>query len=153
MLTEVRQPSFRERDLNPGHDRDVARLDRAVELLNLGHPRHPVPMKALEGHDSNGRVDLKPLMVGNDMLMVEIFEEAGVRVPAHAHDDHESIVYLIRGRMELVIGDETFVAQAGDAWRHPIGVPHSGVALEDCVAIEVKSQPRKTWNLEETTGS
>ena len=79
-------------------------------------------------------------------------DTVGVRVPAHAHDDHESIVYLIRGRMELVIGDETFVAQAGDAWRHPIGVPHSSVALEDCVAIEVKSPPRKTWNLEETTG-
>ena len=134
-------------------DSTSRRLPRTESLFVRGAGFPPVPMKALEGHDSNGRVDLKPLMVGNDMLMVEIFEEAGVRVPAHAHDDHESIVYLIRGRMELVIGDETFVAQAGDAWRHPIGVPHSSVALEDCVAIEVKSPPRKTWNLEETTGS
>ena len=82
----------------------------------------------------------------------QLLGRAARQGPAHAHDDHESIVYLIRGRMELVIGDETFVAQAGDAWRHPIGVPHSSVALEDCVAIEVKSPPRKTWNLEETTG-
>lgn len=122
-------------------------LPRTEPLFVRGGGFPPVRMQALEGQGSTGRVDLKPLMIGDDMLMVEIFEEAGVRVPAHAHDDHESIVYLIRGRMELVIGDEAFVAEAGDVWRHPLGVPHSSVALEDCVAIEVKSPPRKTWNL------
>jgi quercetin dioxygenase-like cupin family protein len=126
------------------------RLPKTDSLFVRGAGFPTVPMKALEGHDSSGRVDLKPVMVGDDMLMVEILEEAGVRVPSHSHDDHESIVYLIRGRMELVIGNQTFVAQAGDVWRHPIGVAHSSVALEDCVAIEVKSPPRKTWNLGET---
>ena len=108
----------------------------------------PVRMSVLEGHGSVGHVDLKPLMVGQDMLLVEIFEKAGVSVPAHSHDDHESIVYLIRGRMRLTIGDQTFDAKAGDVWRHPIGVMHTSVTLEDCVAIEIKSPPRKTWNMD-----
>ena len=60
--------------------------------------------------------------------------------------DHESIVYLVKGRMTLTIGDKTFEAKAGDVWRHPIGVSHTSVALEDSVAIEIKSPPRKTWN-------
>lgn len=121
-------------------------LPRTESLFVRGASFPIVRMQALEGQGSPGRVDLKPLMVGDDMLMVEIFEEAGVRVPVHSHDDHESIVYLISGRMELTIGDKTFIAQAGDAWRHPVGMPHSSVALEDCTAIEVKSPPRKTWN-------
>ena len=108
-----------------------------------------IAMKALEGQQSVGRVEVKPVIVGDDMLMVEFFQEAGVRVPQHAHADHESIVYLLRGRMELAIGDERFVAVAGDAWRHPVNVPHSSVALEDCTAVEVKSPPRRTWNADE----
>jgi quercetin dioxygenase-like cupin family protein len=104
-----------------------------------------VRMGALEGRASAGQVDLKPLLVGKDMLMVEIFEKAGVRVPEHSHDDHESVVYLIKGRMKLVIGGEEFVAKAGDAWIHPKGVPHWSETLEDCLAIEIKSPPRKTW--------
>lgn len=121
-------------------------LARTESVFVEGASFPPVRMNVLEGHASTGRVDLKPLMVGDEMVMVEIREAAGVKVPNHSHDDHESIVYLVSGRMELVIGDLTFIAQSGDAWRHPVGVPHSSVALEDCVAIEVKSPPRKTWN-------
>jgi quercetin dioxygenase-like cupin family protein len=47
--------------------------------------------------------------------------------------------------MKLVIDGQAFVARAGDAWRHPPGVPHWSETLEDCVAIEIKSPPRKTW--------
>lgn len=102
-------------------------------------------LQALEGRQSAGRVDIRPLMVGESLLMVEFFQEAGVRIPEHAHEDHESVVYLIRGRMQLTIAGETSVAVAGDSWRHPVGVLHSSVALEDCLAVEVKSPPRRTW--------
>jgi quercetin dioxygenase-like cupin family protein len=47
--------------------------------------------------------------------------------------------------MRLVIGGEAFIAEAGDCWIHPRGVPHFSEALEDCIQIEVKSPPRKTW--------
>lgn len=105
----------------------------------------PVVMGDLEGNQTSGQVKLKPMLVGKDMLMVEITEPAGMVIPAHSHDDHESVVYLIKGTMELTIGDQTFMARAGDAWIHPIGVVHSSVAVEDCVAVEIKSPPRKTW--------
>lgn len=124
----------------------LRRLSKTPDVFVEGATFPSVRMKVLEGQDSTGVVDLKPLMIGDDMLLVEIFEQAGASVPFHSHDDHESIVYLIRGRMELVIGDKTFIAKSGDVWRHPIGVAHSSVALEDCVAVEIKSPPRKTWN-------
>jgi len=121
-------------------------LPRTQGFLADGAQLPTVRMGVLEGQASAGHVDLKPLLVGNDMLMVEIFEKAGVRVPEHSHDDHESVVYLIKGKMKLVIGGEGFVAKAGDAWIHPKGVPHWSEALEDCLAVEIKSPPRKTWN-------
>ena len=115
-------------------------------FLAAGAQRPTVRMAALEGQASAGHVELKPLVVGNDMLMVEIFEQAGVRVPEHSHDDHESVVYLVKGRMKLVIDGQEFIAKAGDAWIHPKGVKHWSETLEDCLAIEIKSPPRKTWN-------
>ena len=102
-------------------------------------------MAVLEGAASAGEATIKPLVVGNDMLLIELFEAKGVRVPEHAHDDHESIVYLVKGSMKLVIDGREFVARAGDAWLHPRGVRHWSETLEDCVAIEIKSPPRKTW--------
>jgi quercetin dioxygenase-like cupin family protein len=102
-------------------------------------------MTTLEGAASAGEMTIKPLVIGDDMLLIELFEAKGVRVPEHTHDDHESIVYLVKGSMRLVIDGREFVAHAGDAWLHPRGVPHWSEALEDCVAIEVKSPPRKTW--------
>ncbi len=102
-------------------------------------------MTTLEGAASAGSVTIKPLVVGGDMVLLEIFEEKGVRVPEHAHDDHESVVYLVKGSMKLAIDGREFVARAGDAWLHPRGVRHWSETLEDCVAIEIKSPPRKTW--------
>ena len=126
---------------------DPRTLLKTTSLCVHGAQFAPLRMMALEGQESSGVVDLKPLMVGDDMVLVEIFEQAGVKVPMHAHDDHESVVYLIQGRMQLVIGEQVFEARAGDTWRHPRGVPHASVALEDCLAVEVKSPPRKTWNI------
>ena len=121
----------------------MASTTRALPVTPALHVRGasfpPVLMNMLEGHDSGGHVELKPMMVGRDMVLVEIFEKAGVIVPEHSHDDHESVVYLVRGRMKLFIGD---------VWRHPVGVRHTSEALEDCVAIEIKSPPRQTWNIE-----
>ena len=102
-------------------------------------------MTTLEGAASAGEVTIKPLVVGDGMLLIELFEAKGVRVPEHTHDDHESIVYLVKGSMRLVIDGREFIARAGDAWLHPRGVPHWSETLEDCVAIEIKSPPRKTW--------
>ncbi len=121
-------------------------LPKTGSFLAEGSKLPTVRMGVLEGQASAGHVDLKPLMVGEDMLMIELFEKAGVRVPEHSHDDHESVVYLVKGRMRLVIDGKEFIAQAGDAWIHPKGVKHWSETLEDCLAIEIKSPPRKTWN-------
>jgi quercetin dioxygenase-like cupin family protein len=99
----------------------------------------------IEGSDWQGEVHVKPLMVGRQMLMIEVHRKAGMKDPKHAHPDHESICYLVKGRVRVHIADEVFEAGPGDTWIHPAGVPHFHETLEDCIQLEVKSPPRKTW--------
>jgi quercetin dioxygenase-like cupin family protein len=121
-------------------------LPRTVGHFTAGASVPAEVLRTVEGvSGTGGKISVKPLLVGEAALMVEIHEEQGVRVPEHQHDDHESVIYLVSGRMEVTIAGETFQARAGDAWIHRRGVPHWSVALEPCVAIEIKTPPRKTW--------
>ena len=99
----------------------------------------------IEGAAEAGDVAIKPMIVGQDMLFMEVHRAKGLVDPLHSHPDHESMCYLVSGRLRVEIDGESFVAEPGDAWVHPAGVPHRHEALEDCVQIEVKSPPRKTW--------
>jgi len=102
---------------------------------------------ALEGAaaPSAASLAIKALLTGRDMLFMEVRREKGRVDPEHAHPDHESICYLVRGRMRVVIDGESFIAEPGDAWVHPAGVPHWHEALEDSLQVEVKSPPRVAW--------
>ena len=125
------------------NDRTLPRTTGFVALNASIPAQRPAQV---EGRGDNiGAVSVKPLVVGEEALLLEITQAKGVLVPQHQHDDHESVIYLVRGRMRLVIdGKETLVGP-GDAWIHPRGVPHHSEALEECLAIEVKTPPRKTW--------
>ena len=103
------------------------------------------PVKSIEGADEVGRLGIKPLMVGKDVLVMEAHREKGLVDPEHIHDDHESICYLVRGRMRVVIDGQEFIAQPGDIWRHRAGNPHYHETHEDSLQIEIKSPARKTW--------
>lgn len=85
------------------------------------------------------------MLVGEDVLITRSFRGKGLVDPPHCHDDHESIGFLLSGRLRLVIDGQEFVAGPGDAWLHRRGVVHASEALEDCEQIEVKSPPRRTW--------
>ena len=100
---------------------------------------------AVEGVKPTGRVEVRRAMVGNEVLMLYVFREKGLVDPMHQHDDHETVAYLISGRLRLVIGGKEFIATPGTSWIHPRGVKHFSEALEDCEQLEIKSPPKKTW--------
>jgi len=105
----------------------------------------PERLAAVEGIKPNGVVEVRRVMVGQEILMLHVFREKGLIDPVHKHLDHETVAYLIRGRLRLVIGGQEFIAEAGTSWIHPRGVEHFSEALEDCEQLEIKSPPRKTW--------
>ncbi|MGO4394272.1 cupin domain-containing protein [Variovorax sp. M-6] len=110
--------------------------------------RDDIPIErlaAVEGVKPKGRVEVRRMMVGEDILMLHVFREKGLIDPVHKHMDHETVAYLIKGRLRLVIGDKEFIAEPGTSWIHPRGVEHYSEALEDCEQLEIKSPPKKTW--------
>ena len=110
-----------------------------------GDSATPQKVTHIEGAAEAGDLAIKPMIVGEDMLFMEVHRAKGLIDPLHSHSDHESMCYLLSGRLKVEIDGESFIAEPGDAWVHPPGVPHRHEALEDCVQIEVKSPPSKTW--------
>lgn len=104
------------------------------------------PIGRIEGALQSKGLSVKPLMVGEGALFMEVHRKAGLIDPEHAHPDHESICYLVSGRMRVVIDGDEFIAEPGATWIHRPGVRHYHETLEDSVQIEIKSPPRKTWD-------
>jgi quercetin dioxygenase-like cupin family protein len=85
-----------------------------------------------------GELLVKPLIEGEEMTFLEIHYKAGVGAPLHSHP-HESIAYVVKGKVKSTVGSDEFVMGPGDACRHPKGVLHGLEALEDSVVVEIKS--------------
>lgn len=92
----------------------------------------------VQGKPFRGSVTMKALMSVERMVMLEIRYPKGSGSPEHAHD-HESLCYVVSGRVRGVIDGAESILTAGDACTHPVGVPHSVDALEDSVILEIKS--------------
>ena len=99
----------------------------------------------VEGGKLGSPVTLKTLMVTPSMVFVETTFSKGQASPPHSHDDHESIVYIIEGKVKATIDGKEFIAGPGDAWYNAPGVVHNVEALEDSKSVEVKSPPIKAW--------
>jgi len=81
---------------------------------------------------------VKALLRGEAMTLLELHYAAGVGAPLHTHT-HESIVYVVKGKVKSTVGTSEFVMGPGDACRHPKEVLHGLEALEDAVVVEIKS--------------
>ena len=105
---------------------------RNAEVMALA--ANAVEGKRLYGGD----MLVKTLMRGDEMTLLELHYAAGVGAPLHAHT-HESIVYVVTGKVKSTVGSSEFIMGPGDACRHPKGVLHGLEALEDAVVVEIKS--------------
>ena len=128
--------------MNQAADRKLAPLSR---VFTAAADAEAFEITHLEGRMLDVPIALKTLMVTASMVAVEHLIPAGQITPLHSHDDHVSIVYLIRGKMKVNIDGEKFLAGPGDSWCNQPGVPHNLEAVEDCLSLEIKSPPIKTW--------
>jgi quercetin dioxygenase-like cupin family protein len=81
---------------------------------------------------------------GEEMLLAEFTLGAGAEVPSHSHP-HAQVGYMVRGTMELSVGDETYTVETGDSYYILGDVPHSAVSLKDCVVIDIFYPPREDY--------
>jgi quercetin dioxygenase-like cupin family protein len=95
---------------------------------------------------------LKPLLdrrviSGERMMIAQILLKKDCLVPKHNHDN-EQITYVISGALRFLLGveqDEEVIVRAGEVLVIPPNLPHSALALEDTVDVDVFSPPREDW--------
>lgn len=90
------------------------------------------------------KIKMKTIVYGDNTLMAEFRLEAGADLPAHQHP-HEQTGYLVAGRIDLVIGDQTHAVGPGGSWCIPGDVTHRAYAHEDSIAIEVFTPVREDY--------
>lgn len=66
---------------------------------------------------------------GQNLMLSYLEMDDGAEVPLH-HHPHEQGGILISGRVQLTIGDETRIVEAGSLFLIPPNVPHRAVAVD-----------------------
>lgn len=65
---------------------------------------------------------------GEHLMLSYLEMDDGAEIPLHSHP-HEQGGILLKGRLQLTIGDETRVVEAGAMFLIPSDVPHRAVAV------------------------
>ena len=115
-----------------------------MRMVAVGTEVQPVPLKRVEGQALAGGSTIKQLLVGNLGLLAEMTLPRGVITPPHTHD-HESLCYIVRGKVRATIGGNNWVLGPGDSVLHPQGMVHGMEVLEETTWIEFKTPPEQPW--------
>ena len=95
-------------------------------------------IRSVEGKPIEGKILAKQLIKGEEMTLIEIQLERGVVTPRHAHS-HESLIYVVKGKLKSMVGGEVYILGPGDVCRHPREVPHFVEALDESTFVEIKA--------------
>lgn len=87
------------------------------------------------------------MVAGERVMLAELRLERGCVVPLHSHEN-EQLSHVLTGALRFHLGPETgeeVVVRAGEVLVIPSHLPHRVEALEDTLAIDVFSPPRRDW--------
>ena len=85
----------------------------------------------------------RSVAVGNEIMMAHVELEAGAVTASHSHA-YEEIIYVVKGKWEVRLGNEELTLEANQSLVIPSGVEHSSVAIEDTTAV-VSTNYRPEW--------
>jgi quercetin dioxygenase-like cupin family protein len=89
----------------------------------------------------------RKLITGERMMLAHVYLKKGEVVPKHSHDN-EQLSYILSGSMRFRFGadgEQEIVVSAGEVVVIPSNMPHSAVALEDTLDVDVFCPPREDW--------
>jgi quercetin dioxygenase-like cupin family protein len=96
------------------------------------------PREILDGTIRGHYAHLDGMTIG-EVRLVE-----GAVVPMHSHP-HEQVTYVVEGRFEFTVGDETTVLEPGMAAMIPSGAMHGGRTLTACKVVDVFAPARDDY--------
>jgi quercetin dioxygenase-like cupin family protein len=85
-------------------------------------------------------------IIGYDgrLMTVKVKFAKGAVALAH-HHPHSQSAYIVKGKFEVIIGDERQILSAGDGFYVPPGIEHSVVALEEGLVVDAFSPAREDF--------
>ncbi|MFC1884472.1 cupin domain-containing protein [Thermodesulfobacteriota bacterium] len=85
------------------------------------------------------------MVSGEKLSMVFYWIKPGSPIPEHSHP-HEQIGTVLKGKIELSVGEDKRTVGPGEVYHIPSNVPHSGRCLEtESEVMEVFSPPREDF--------
>jgi quercetin dioxygenase-like cupin family protein len=87
------------------------------------------------------------LITGDSMMIAHVYLKRGAVVPKHSHHN-EQITYILEGVLRFQLGEdgaEQIDVAAGEVLHLPAHLPHSALALEDTLDVDIFSPPREDW--------
>ncbi len=84
------------------------------------------------------------LTSGKSMYQMLATLEAGSKMPAHQHPQ-EQIVYILSGRMKLIVDGNPHEMKPGDSFYLASNVPHGVETLEATRVVDTFSPPRDEY--------
>src|SRR5437660_2508825 len=86
----------------------------------------------------------RKVISGDKAMVAQVFLKKGAVVPEHHHES-EQITYILEGALKFQIEGREIVVGKGQVLLIPSHVPHSAVALEDTLDLDIFSPIRHDW--------
>ena len=86
----------------------------------------------------------RQMISGENATVSQLMLKKGAAVPRHSHMN-EQYSWIISGALKFVFDDREILVGAGEVLLIPANVPHSAVALEDTVDVDIFAPRREDW--------
>jgi quercetin dioxygenase-like cupin family protein len=87
----------------------------------------------------------RKMVSGNNFTIAQVLLARDAVVPRHSHVN-EQFTYILSGALKFTFDDqESVVVHGGEVLFIPSNVPHSAVALEDTLDLDIFAPRREDW--------
>jgi len=102
----------------------------------LTDPTQPLVVRHNEGKQQvvlgdHQTVKLTGKDTNNQFTLIEQYNEPGMEIPMHVHQNEDEVFHVLEGELEVRVGSETKVLRSGDLGFLPRGIPHSWKVVGD----------------------
>lgn len=94
--------------------------------------------------DAGGGLSRKVGAYNDNAMVVEVHFETGTVAALHSHP-HEQITYVISGKFEFAVGDETYVVGAGDSLYKQPNIVHGATCIEAGTLLDIFTPHREDF--------
>ena len=99
--------------------------------------------KTIEIEQLNDKLS-RQMISGESATISQLVLKKGAAVPRHSHVN-EQYSWIISGALKFVFDDREILVGEGEVLVIPANVPHSAVALEDTVDVDIFAPRREDW--------